>query len=70
MGPAGLPNPPAPLTCTQDDMQVVIGEQLRSQRQKELSEAESALHRPTSRFSLRRSPGPAGGFFSNLFRKT
>ncbi|KAF6123250.1 BICD family like cargo adaptor 2 [Phyllostomus discolor] len=58
------------LEAWQDDMQVVIEEQLRSQRQKELSEAASALHRPTSRFSLRRSPGPASGFFSNLFRKT
>ncbi|XP_037010521.2 BICD family-like cargo adapter 2 isoform X2 [Artibeus jamaicensis] len=58
------------LEAWQDDMQVVIGEQLRSQRQKELSDAESARHRPTSHFSLSRSPGPAGGFFSNLFRKT
>lgn len=58
------------LEAWQDDMQVVIGQQLRSQRQKELSAAGSALPRPASRFALRRSPGPAGGFFSNLFRRT
>lgn len=58
------------LEAWQDDMQVVIGQQLRSQRQKELSTAGSVPHRPTPRFSLRRGPGPAGGFFSNLFRRT
>ncbi|XP_039741029.1 BICD family-like cargo adapter 2 [Pteropus medius] len=58
------------LEAWQDDMQVVIGQQLRSQRQKELSAAGSAPRRPAPRFSLRRGPGPAGGFFSNLFRKT
>ncbi|KAM7148778.1 BICD family-like cargo adapter 2 isoform 1-T1 [Molossus nigricans] len=58
------------LEAWQDDMQVVIGQQLRSQRQKELSVAGSSPSRPASRFSLRRGPGPAGGFFSNLFRKT
>lgn len=51
-------------------MQVVIGQQLRSQRQKELSAAGSAPRRPAPRFSLRQGPGPAGGFFSNLFRRT
>ncbi|XP_011374872.1 BICD family-like cargo adapter 2 [Pteropus vampyrus] len=58
------------LEAWQDDMQVVIGQQLRFQRQKELSAAGSAPRRPAPRFSLRRGPGPAGGFFSNLFRKT
>ncbi|XP_019575167.2 BICD family-like cargo adapter 2 isoform X3 [Rhinolophus sinicus] len=58
------------LEAWQDDMQVVIGQQLRSQRQKELSSAGSVPHRPAPRFSLRRGPGPAGGFFSNLFRRT
>ncbi|KAM8777708.1 BICD family-like cargo adapter 2 isoform 2-T2 [Rhynchonycteris naso] len=58
------------LEAWQDDMQVVIGQQLRSQCQKELSAAGSAPHRPAPRFSLRRSPGPTGGFFSNLFRRT
>ncbi|ELK10746.1 Coiled-coil domain-containing protein 64B [Pteropus alecto] len=58
------------LEAWQDDMQVVIGQQLRSQRQKELSAAGSAPRRPAPRFSLRRGPGPAGGFFSNLFRRT
>lgn len=58
------------LEAWQDDMQVVIGQQLRSQRQKEMSAAGSIPHRPAPRFSLRRAPGPAGGFFSNLFRRT
>ncbi|XP_015977743.1 BICD family-like cargo adapter 2 isoform X2 [Rousettus aegyptiacus] len=58
------------LEAWQDDMQVVIGQQLRSQRQKELSAAGSAPRRPAPRFSLRQGPGPAGGFFSNLFRRT
>ncbi|XP_054946058.1 BICD family-like cargo adapter 2 isoform X3 [Physeter macrocephalus] len=54
------------LEAWQDDMQVVIGQQLRSQRQKELSAAGSAPSRAPSRLG----PGPAGGFFSNLFRRT
>ncbi|XP_070269276.1 BICD family-like cargo adapter 2 isoform X1 [Myotis yumanensis] len=58
------------LEAWQDDMQVVIGQQLRSQRQKELSAAGSAPSRPAPRFSLRGRPGHAGGFFSNLFRRT
>ncbi|XP_047389120.1 BICD family-like cargo adapter 2 isoform X2 [Sciurus carolinensis] len=58
------------LEAWQDDMQVVIGQQLRSQRQKELNAAASAPRRPTTRFSLRLGPGPAGGFLSNLFRRT
>uniref|UniRef100_G3ULI0 BICD family-like cargo adapter 2 n=1 Tax=Loxodonta africana TaxID=9785 RepID=G3ULI0_LOXAF len=57
------------LEAWQDDMQVVIGQQLRSQRQKELSSAKSP-HRASPRFSLRLGPGPAGGFLSNLFRRT
>uniref|UniRef100_A0A452SZD7 BICD family-like cargo adapter 2 n=1 Tax=Ursus maritimus TaxID=29073 RepID=A0A452SZD7_URSMA len=58
------------LEAWQDDMQVVIGQQLRSQRQKELSAAGSAPRRAAPRFSLRLGPGPAGGFLSNLFRRT
>ncbi|KAK2491029.1 hypothetical protein MC885_019679 [Smutsia gigantea] len=58
------------LEAWQDDMQVVIGQQLRLQRQKEQSAARSAPRRPTPRFSLRLGPGPAGGFLSNLFRRT
>ncbi|XP_066238870.1 BICD family-like cargo adapter 2 isoform X1 [Saccopteryx leptura] len=58
------------LEAWQDDMQVVIGQQLRSQCQKELSASGSTPPRPAPRFSLRRSPGPTGGFFSNLFRRT
>ncbi|XP_059548820.1 BICD family-like cargo adapter 2 isoform X2 [Myotis daubentonii] len=57
------------LEAWQDDMQVVIGQQLRSQRQKELSAAGSAPSRPAPRFSLRGRPGHAG-FFSSLFRRT
>lgn len=49
------------LEAWQDDMQVVIGQQLRSQRQKELSAAGSAPRRAAPRFSLR---------LSNLFRRT
>ncbi|XP_023567300.1 BICD family-like cargo adapter 2 isoform X2 [Octodon degus] len=58
------------LEAWQDDMQVVIGQQLRSQRQKELSAAASGPRRASTRFSLRLGPGPAGGFLSNLFRRT
>ncbi|XP_061066293.1 BICD family-like cargo adapter 2 isoform X1 [Eubalaena glacialis] len=58
------------LEAWQDDMQVVIAQQLLSQRQKELSAAGSAPSRAPPRFSLRLGPGPAGGFFSNLFRRT
>ncbi|XP_072871185.1 BICD family-like cargo adapter 2 isoform X2 [Chlorocebus sabaeus] len=60
------------LEAWQDDMQVVIGQQLRSQRQKELTAAASSStpHRAAPRFSLRLGPGPAGGFLSNLFRRT
>ncbi|XP_044602300.2 BICD family-like cargo adapter 2 isoform X1 [Equus asinus] len=49
------------LEAWQDDMQVVIGQQLRSQRQKELSAAGAAPRRAAPRFSLR---------LSNLFRRT
>lgn len=71
-GPAGagpgrtLTRPARP----QDDMQVVIGQQLRSQRQQELSAAASTPRPAPTRFSLRLSPGPAGSFFSTLFRRT
>uniref|UniRef100_A0A8C9GZC6 BICD family-like cargo adapter 2 n=2 Tax=Piliocolobus tephrosceles TaxID=591936 RepID=A0A8C9GZC6_9PRIM len=60
------------LEAWQDDMQVVIGQQLRSQRQKELSAAASSStpRRAAPRFSLRLGPGAAGGFLSNLFRRT
>uniref|UniRef100_G3QR32 BICD family-like cargo adapter 2 n=1 Tax=Gorilla gorilla gorilla TaxID=9595 RepID=G3QR32_GORGO len=60
------------LEAWQDDMQVVIGQQLRSQRLKELSTAASSStpRRAAPRFSLRLGPGPAGGFLSNLFRRT
>ncbi|XP_011716010.2 BICD family-like cargo adapter 2 isoform X2 [Macaca nemestrina] len=60
------------LEAWQDDMQVVIGQQLRSQRQKELNAAASSStpRRAAPRFSLRLGPGPAGGFLSNLFRRT
>ncbi|KAM6166475.1 BICD family-like cargo adapter 2 [Erethizon dorsatum] len=58
------------LEAWQDDMQVVIGQQLRSQRQKELSAAGSGPRHASARFSLRLGPGPAGGFLSNLFRRT
>ncbi|KAL0617285.1 BICD family-like cargo adapter 2 [Plecturocebus cupreus] len=60
------------LEAWQDDMQVVIGQQLRAQRQKELSAAASSSspRRAAPRFSLRLGPGPAGGFLSNLFRRT
>ncbi|XP_008564513.1 PREDICTED: bicaudal D-related protein 2 [Galeopterus variegatus] len=58
------------LEAWQDDMQVVIGQQVRSQRQKELSAAAAAPRRGAPRFSLRLGPGPAGGFLSNLFRRT
>ncbi|XP_036776237.1 BICD family-like cargo adapter 2 isoform X1 [Manis pentadactyla] len=58
------------LEAWQDDMQVVIGQQLRLQRQKEQSAARAAPRRPAPRFSLRLGPGPAGGFLSNLFRRT
>ncbi|XP_021100016.1 BICD family-like cargo adapter 2 isoform X2 [Heterocephalus glaber] len=51
------------LEAWQDDMQVVIGQQLRSQRQKELSAAAVSGSRPAS-------AGFAGGFLSNLFRRT
>ncbi|XP_007538175.2 BICD family-like cargo adapter 2 [Erinaceus europaeus] len=57
------------LEAWQDDMQVVISQQVRSQRQKELS-AGAGPRRPAPRFSLRLSPGPAGGFLSSLFRRT
>ncbi|XP_046943311.1 BICD family-like cargo adapter 2 isoform X3 [Lynx rufus] len=58
------------LEAWQDDMQVVIGQQLRSQRQKELSATECGPRRAAPRFSLRLGPGPAGGFLSSLFRRT
>lgn len=54
------------LEAWQDDMQVVIGQQLRSQRQKELNAAAQAQspRRAAPRFSLR------DGFLGNLFRRT
>lgn len=58
------------LEAWQDDMQVVIGQQLRSQRQKEQSAGAPAPRRAAPRFSLRLGPGPAGGFLSSLFRRT
>ncbi|XP_040315169.1 BICD family-like cargo adapter 2 [Herpailurus yagouaroundi] len=58
------------LEAWQDDMQVVIGQQLRSQRQEELSATECGPRRAAPRFSLRWGPGPAGGFLSSLFRRT
>ncbi|XP_075384371.1 BICD family-like cargo adapter 2 [Tenrec ecaudatus] len=58
------------LEAWQDDMQVVIGQQLRSQRQKELNATRSTPRRASPRFSLRLGPGPAGGFLSSLFRRT
>ncbi|CAO2642065.1 BICD family-like cargo adapter 2 [Lemmus lemmus] len=58
------------LEAWQDDMQVVIGQQVRSQRQKELSEAAAARSRTKTGFSLRLGSGQNGGFLSNLFRRT
>lgn len=58
------------LEAWQDDMQVVIGQQVRSQRQKELSEAAAARRRTKTGFSLRLGSGQNGGFLSNLFRRT
>ncbi|KAG8506438.1 BICD family-like cargo adapter 2 [Galemys pyrenaicus] len=58
------------LEAWQDDMQVVIGQQLRSQRQKELSAGAPTPRPAAPRFSLRLGPGPAGGFLSSLFRRT
>ncbi|XP_054992346.1 BICD family-like cargo adapter 2 isoform X2 [Sorex araneus] len=58
------------LEAWQDDMQVVIGQQLLSQRQKELSSPGPAPRRAAPRFSLRLGPGPARGFLSSLFRRT
>ncbi|XP_028931646.1 BICD family-like cargo adapter 2 [Ornithorhynchus anatinus] len=63
------------LEAWQDDMQVVIGQQLHLQRQKELSAAPAARStsgRGGTRFSLRRGPGAggAGGFLTSLFRRT
>ncbi|XP_040604133.1 BICD family-like cargo adapter 2 isoform X2 [Mesocricetus auratus] len=58
------------LEAWQDDMQVVIGQQVRSQRQKELSEAAAARRGNKSGFSLRLGSGQSGGFLSNLFRRT
>ncbi|KAM6155025.1 BICD family-like cargo adapter 2 [Rhynchocyon petersi] len=57
------------LEAWQDDMQVVIGQQLRSQRQRELSAAASARH-SSARFSLGLGSGTPGGFLSSLFRRT
>lgn len=64
------PYPPCFASYLQDDMQVVIGQQLRSQRQKELSEAAAAPRRAKTRFSLRLGSGQSGGFLSNFFRRT
>nr|XP_045368709.1 BICD family-like cargo adapter 2 isoform X3 [Camelus bactrianus] len=58
------------LEAWQGDMQVVIGQQLRSQRLKELSAAGSTPRRAPPRFSLRLGPGPSSGFLSNFFRRT
>lgn len=64
------PCPPCFASYLQDDMQVVIGQQLRSQRQRELSEAAATPRRSKTRFSLRLGSGQSGGFLSNLFRRT
>ncbi|XP_006873959.1 PREDICTED: bicaudal D-related protein 2 [Chrysochloris asiatica] len=58
------------LEAWQDDMQVVIGQQLHSQRQKELNATRPSPRRASPRFSLRLGTGPAAGFLSNLFRRT
>ncbi|XP_027280666.1 BICD family-like cargo adapter 2 [Cricetulus griseus] len=58
------------LEAWQDDMQIVIGQQVHSQRQKELSEAAAARRRTKTGFSLRLGSGQSGGFLSNLFRRT
>ncbi|XP_010601895.1 BICD family-like cargo adapter 2 isoform X2 [Fukomys damarensis] len=50
------------LEAWQDDMQVVIGQQLRSQRQKELNAAASGPRRTSILFT--------GSFLSNFFRRT
>lgn len=65
-----LPLPPIPTLLLQDDMQIVIGQQVHSQRQKELSEAAAARRRTKTGFSLRLGSGQSGGFLSNLFRRT
>lgn len=58
------------LEAWQDDMQVVIRQQLLSQRQKEQSATGPSLHRATPRFSLRLGTGPGRSFLSSLFRRT
>ncbi|XP_074053022.1 BICD family-like cargo adapter 2 [Macrotis lagotis] len=57
------------LEAWQDDMQVVIGQQLRSQRLKELNSQPAAPHHETTKFFLGKGTG-AGSFFTNLFRRT
>ncbi|XP_074135992.1 BICD family-like cargo adapter 2 isoform X1 [Sminthopsis crassicaudata] len=57
------------LEAWQDDMQVVIGQQLHSQRLKELNSQPAALPHDATKFSLGRGTG-AGSFFTNLFRRT
>ncbi|XP_043830964.1 BICD family-like cargo adapter 2 [Dromiciops gliroides] len=58
------------LEAWQDDMQVVIGQQLRSQRLKELHSQPAAPHHGATKFSLGRGGTGAGSFFTNLFRRT
>ncbi|XP_049624441.1 BICD family-like cargo adapter 2 [Suncus etruscus] len=58
------------LEAWQDDMQVVIRQQLLSQRQKEQSATGPSLRRAAPRFSLRLGTGPGRSFLSSLFRRT
>lgn len=51
-------------------MQVIIRQQLLSQRQKEQSATGPSLRRTTPRFSLRLGTGPGRSFLSSLFRRT
>lgn len=61
----------SPSSCpVQDDMQVIIRQQLLSQRQKEQSATGPSLRRTTPRFSLRLGTGPGRSFLSSLFRRT
>ncbi|XP_036594532.1 BICD family-like cargo adapter 2 [Trichosurus vulpecula] len=57
------------LEAWQEDMQVVIGQQLRSQRLKELNSQPAVPHHDAAKFSLGRGTG-AGSFFTNLFKRT
>ncbi|KAM9097568.1 BICD family-like cargo adapter 2 isoform 2-T3 [Sarcophilus harrisii] len=57
------------LEAWQDDMQVVIGQQLRSQRLKELNSQPAMPPLDATKFSLGRGTG-TGSFFTNLFKRT